>query len=132
VVQQSFVGVAFHGIARDSLEAVYFRPFNFQAADTTRTAHMVQYVSHPDFPWDRLRSERTGVFEKRIPHPPVPDKWFHARILVRYPKIEVYVNHETVPSLIVTELSNRKKGKIGLWAGNNSDGDFANLVVTNE
>ena len=132
VLQQSFVGVAFHGFTKDSLEAIYFRPFNFQAADTPRSVHMLQYVSHPAYPWDRLRSERTGIFEKRIPHAPQPDNWFHARIVVRYPKIEVYVNHGSVPSLVVTELSKRKNGRIGLWAGNNSDGDFANLVVTNE
>ena len=50
VLQQSFVGVAFHGISKDSLEAVYFRPFNFQSTDSLRRVHMVQYVSHPDFP----------------------------------------------------------------------------------
>jgi hypothetical protein len=132
VLQQSFVGIAFHGFTKDSLEVIYFRPFNFQAPDTPRSVHMVQYVSPPSFPWERLRSERTGVFEKRIPHAPQPDNWFHARIVVHYPKIEVYVNHESVPSLVVTELSQRRIGKIGLWAGNMSDGDFANLVITDD
>jgi hypothetical protein len=132
VVQQSFVGVAFHGISKDSLEAIYFRPFNFQTADSQRKVHMVQYVSHPDYTWDRLRSERTNVFEKGIFYPPSPVAWFHARIVVRYPQVEVYVNNQGTPSLVITELSNRKKGKIGLWVGNNSDGDFANLVIQNE
>src|ERR1700692_2256880 len=40
VLQQSFVGVAFHGISRDSLEAVYFRPFNFRSSDAQRQLHM--------------------------------------------------------------------------------------------
>jgi len=27
-------------------------------------------------------------------------------------------------------LNARKKGLVGLWVGNNSGGDFANLVIT--
>jgi hypothetical protein len=132
VVQHSFVGVAFHGISRDSLEAVYFRPFNFPASDTPRNGHMVQYVSHPDYPWDRLRAERTGVFEKPVPQPPNPTTWFHATIVVKYPSVKVYVNHQPKPCLEVTELSDRKAGKIGLWVGNTSDGDFANVVIVGQ
>src|SRR5262249_39626619 len=33
VAQQSFVGVAFHGADLTAYDAVYFRPFNFRAAD---------------------------------------------------------------------------------------------------
>jgi hypothetical protein len=132
VVQQSFIGVAFHGISRDSLEAVYFRPFNFQTTDAQRHLHMVQYVSHPEYTWDKLRAERTGIFEKPIPQAPAPTDWFHARIIVKYPSVKVYVNQDLKPCLEVTELSNRRDGRIGLWVGNNSDGDFANLVITDQ
>jgi hypothetical protein len=132
VLQQSFVGVAFHAVSKDSLEAVYFRPFNFRSSDSLRKTHMVQYVYHPDFTWDRLRNERTGVFEKPVSDPPTPVNWFHARIVVRYPQVKVYVNNQLSPCLVINEWSNRQKGRIGLWVGNNSDGDFANLVITNE
>ena len=54
-VQGSFVGVAFHVVDGQTYEAVYFRPFNFRATDSTRHAHAVQYVSHPGFPWQKLR-----------------------------------------------------------------------------
>jgi hypothetical protein len=132
VIQQSFVGVAFHGISKDSLEAVYFRPFNFQSPDTLRHSHMVQYVSHPEYPWNRLRSEQPAVFEKPIGQAPKPADWFHARIVVHYPQVKVYVNHQSSPCLEVTELSKRKMGRIGLWVGNNSDGDFANLIISDQ
>src|SRR5215831_1455974 len=36
VLQQSFVGVAFHGVDEKTLDAVYFRPFNFRATDSVR------------------------------------------------------------------------------------------------
>jgi hypothetical protein len=129
VLQQSFVGVAFHGINKDSLESVYFRPFNFRSTDSVRKTHAVQYIDQPDFPWERLRSEHTGIFEKAIYPPPAADQWFHVRITVHYPEIKVYVNNNTRPSLTVKELSSLKDGRIGLWVGNNSDGDFANLVI---
>lgn len=34
------------------------------------------------------------------------------------------------PSLEIEQLSNRKNGWLGFWAGNNSDGSFKNLVIT--
>ena len=43
VMQRSFVGVAFHGLDEKTYDAIYFRPFNFRAADPARRAHAVQY-----------------------------------------------------------------------------------------
>ncbi len=130
VFQQSFVGVAFHGADNKTLDAVYFRPFNFQATDSARRIHAVQYVSHPDNTWFVLRQNYNGKYEKAIIPPPDPDKWFHVRIVIRYPQVSVYVNNSPDPSLVVDQLNERRSGKIGLWVGNNSDGDFANLKIT--
>ncbi len=132
VLQQSFVGIAFHGVAGDSLEAVYFRPFNFRSTDSLRKLHAVEYIFHPDFTWERLRKEHPGIYEKRIDPPPAPDQWFHAKIVVHYPQVTVFVNGNSTPCLTVQELSTRGDGKIGLWVGNNSDGDFANLTIDNQ
>ena len=132
VLQQSFVGIAFHGKDEKTLDAVYFRPFNFKASDSVRHIHAVQYVSHPDFTWNRLREEQNGKYEKAIPGAPDPNEWFHAKIIVAYPHITVYVNNSDTPCLEVDQLSDRQTGKIGLWSGNNSGGDFANLVIINK
>src|SRR5512142_1151173 len=43
VFQRSFVGIAFHGVDEKTFDAVYFRPFNFRAADPARKNHAVQY-----------------------------------------------------------------------------------------
>ena len=42
----------------------------------------------------------------------------------------VFVNGNQEPSLTIEKLNTRKTGKIGIWVGNNSDGDFANLQIT--
>ena len=135
--QKSFIGVAFRGVDGKTYDSVYFRPFNFKAEDPERRIHAVQYVSDPEFPWHRLRSERNGQYEKAIfpsPATPAPDPngWFHARVVVAKPKVSVYVNDAREPSLVVDEISDRKGGWVGFWVGSNSGGTFANLKITPE
>jgi len=128
-VQGSFVGVAFHVLDGQTHEAVYFRPFNFRVADSTRHSHAVQYVAHPDWPWQRLRSERPGRYERAILPEPDGDEWFHVRVIVGRPTIRVFVNDAPAPCLVVDELSTRGHGSVGLWVGEGSGGYFANLRV---
>jgi hypothetical protein len=89
VLQQSFVGVAFHGVDATTLDAVYFRPFNFRSDDPARRSHAVQYVSHPAYTWNKLRTERPNQFEQPVAPPPDPNQWFHARVVVAFPLIRV-------------------------------------------
>jgi len=125
----SFVGVAFRGVDDETYDAVYFRPFNFVADNDLSRSHMVQYISHPQHTWSRLREEHTGEYENPLPRPPDPDGFFKARIVVSKPEIRVYVGDETEPCLVVNELTDRTGGRIGLWMGNGSDGSFAELVI---
>jgi len=129
VQQQSFLGVAFHGLDSTTYDAIYFRPFNFRAADSTRHAHAVQYIAHPTYTWQKLRDERPGVYEKAVSPAPDPNGWFHARVVVADSQVSVWVGDATAPSLVVTELSHRGHGMVGLWVGNGSGGDFANLRI---
>ena len=129
--QQSFVGVAFHGIDNDTLDVVYFRPFNFQSPDPARKIHAVQYISHPNFTWQVLRETQNGLYEKAASPAPNAVDWFHAKIVILSQQISVFINGNSEPSLTIDKLNDRKTGKIGLWVGNNSDGDFANLEITN-
>jgi hypothetical protein len=125
---QSFVGVAFRGADDRTYEAVYFRPFNFQAAEPARE-RAVQYVSHPDYPWARLRSEHPGRYEDAMSPVPDPDGWFRARLVVEGSTVRVFVNDAKMPTLAVTTLTEPRRGRVGLWVGNGSGGDFANLRV---
>jgi len=49
--------------------------------------------------------------------------------VVASPKVSVFVADAPDPSLVVSLLSRRAKGRVGLWVGNGSDGDFANLKI---
>ena len=128
--QQSFVGLAFHGQDNNTYDIIYFRPFNFQSTDSIRRIHAVQYVSLPDYPWQVLREQFNGKYEKAVIPSPKANEWFHVKINVKFPLIKVFVNGNPEPCLIVEKLNTRSSGKMGIWVGNNSDGDFANLEIT--
>jgi hypothetical protein len=130
LMQKSFVGVAFHGQDEKTFDAIYFRPFNFKSDDPVRRSHGVQYVSHPTYTWDKLRAERPNQFEHEVSTPPDPNEWFHARVVIKHPSVRVFVNDQTAPCLEVTQLSDRKRGWVGVWVGNGSAGSFANVKVT--
>ena len=130
VTGASFVGVAFRAADEKTFDAVYFRPFNFKNPNELNRSHGVQYISHPEYTWQKLRNEHPGVYEKPVNPVPEPDSWFHARIVVAGPKVEVFVNGAAEPSLRVETLTARRSGRIGLWVGNGSDGTFANLKIT--
>lgn len=130
VLQRSFLGVAFHGLDDQTWEAVYFRPFNFRSDDPARRAHGVQYIAHPVYTWNKLRTETPGAFEKIVDPPPDPDDWFRARVVVEGDTVSVFVNDAAVPSLVVPRLTDRRGGWIGLWVGSGSGGDFADLRIT--
>jgi hypothetical protein len=124
---QSFVGFAFHGKDNTTFDAVYFRPFNFRSPE--RKAHAVQYISMPDHDWAALRKAFPGKYENTVDPIPDPSGWFHARIVVAYPQVKIFIDGSAVASLETTQLSNRKEGKLGLWVGNGSDGSFRNITV---
>ena len=126
---KSFIGIAFNIQNNDTYEAVYFRPFNFVAEEQIRKEHMVQYIYHPEFTWRKLRSERTGIFEKGIRIPPDPEDWFKVSIHIKENNIEVYVNDLSEPSLTVDRLSSTRSKKIGVWSGYGSSGRFKNLII---
>lgn len=124
----SFVGIAFHGMNDSTFDAVYFRPFNFK--NPQRNSHSVQYISMPSNDWYKLRNEHPGVYENAVTPVPEPDSWFHATIVIETGIIKVYVNNAETPSLTVEPIGDNKKGWVGFWVGNNSEGWFKNLKIT--
>jgi hypothetical protein len=129
VMQQSFIGIAFHGMNDTTYDCIYFRPFNFNANDTTRQNHSVQYISMPQYDWQYLRTHFPGLYEHSLNVAVAADGWFHVKIIVGEDKISVYVNSNANACLTVKPLHGYKKGSIGFWVGNNSDGTFSNLVI---
>jgi len=127
---RSFVGVAFHIQDIETFNAIYFRPFNFKNPDKAQSGHSVQYINHPEFTWQKLRTDFPEQFENPVKPIPNPDEFFHAKIEVKWPTVKVFVENSTEPCLEVKMKSEFKKGKVGFWVGNGSDGTFRNLVVT--
>ena len=125
----SFVGIAFHITSEAEFDAVYLRPFNFQAADSARHAHAVQFVSSPAWPWDRLRTEQPGVFEKAVPASLDPNAWIHVRVRVRGAAVDVYLDGADTPVLSVVNPSAHRSGGLGYFVHGTSVGDFRDLVV---
>jgi hypothetical protein len=130
LLQRSFVGVAFHRKDDKTYECVYLRPFNFRSEDPVRRDHAVQYISAPEFDWPRLRKEFPEEFENPVDQSLDPTGWVPLRVVVKAQAIQIYVGNVKTPTLEVRKLGQLDRGEVGLWAGNGSDGDFANLRIT--
>lgn len=128
--QSSFIGVAFRVVDEATFDSVYFRPFNFRATDPDRKSHAVQYQSFPNWGWYRLRTERTGQYEKPIEPAPDGDEWFHTKITINNRQVKVFVNNATEPSLDITELSDQTGGSVGIYCF--GYGMVTNLQITPE
>ena len=127
---RSFVGIAFHIRGLEAYDAIYFRPFNFK--DPERNTHAVQYVSHPEYGWRKLREEHPGTYENALSPAPDPEAWLKVKVAIHYPQVKVFINGSSVPCLEVEQLQAYQEGPIGFWVGNNSEGYFRNLKVTPE
>ena len=126
---RSFVGIAFHGQDNRAFDAVYLRPFNFKAGEEARRSHSIQYVSMPEYDWNKLRNSHPGKYEFPIAPAPDPDSWVKLKLVIKEKNVAAYVNGSDTAALNVELLNDRAKGKLGLWVGNGSDGWFKNLKV---
>ncbi|HYW45096.1 MAG TPA: hypothetical protein VE959_19700 [Bryobacteraceae bacterium] len=127
---RGFIGVAFR-VQPDAAkyELLYLRPTNGRAEDQLRRNHSTQYVSFPDWPWQRTRQETPGLYESYVDLE--PGVWTKVKIVVAGAKVRLYVHDAQQPCLIVNDLKlPPSKGAIGLWTGPGTDGYFANLRVT--
>jgi len=60
----------------------------------------------------------------------VPTDWVRLRLVVEGSKVQIHVGSADHVTLEVRKLGELDGGQVGLWVGNVSGGDFANLVVT--
>jgi hypothetical protein len=126
---RGFIGVAFRAQERGNrAEYFYLRPTNGRSDDQLRRNHSVQYVSTPDYSWERLRKEAPGVYESYADLD--AGAWTKMKIEVSGTKAQLYVNGADQPCLIVNDLKlGETHGQIVLWAYGTTDGYFSNLKV---
>jgi hypothetical protein len=126
---RGFIGIAFRVQAQGAkYECIYLRPTNARAEDQLQRNHTVQYVSAPDFPWERLRKETPGAYESYFDMQ--PGAWTHVRIVVAGVKARLYVNRAAEPCLVINDLKlGESEGRIALWSHTSTDGYFSNLKI---
>ncbi len=127
---RGFIGLAYH--VQDDVDehqAFYLRPTNGRAMDQLRRNHSTQYVAHPVWTWQRLRTEAPGVFESYVDL--VPGEWTRMRIVVRDSIALLYVGDAPEPVLVIPDQrSTRRTGRVALWIGQGTDAYFADVRVT--
>ena len=127
---RGFVGIAFR-LQSDmrTYDAFYLRPTNGRAEDQERRNHSAQYISHPDWPWFRLRQETPSRYESYVDL--LPGVWTKVEIHVRGDRARLFVNDQEQPTLIVNDVKTGAAGKgaVALWIGPGTIAHFRYLSV---
>ncbi|MEM9408077.1 MAG: hypothetical protein AAGA81_18725 [Acidobacteriota bacterium] len=127
---RGFAGVAFRVNSDASrYECFYLRPTNGRANDQLRRNHSTQYVSHPEYPWHRLREETPGKYEAYVDL--VPGDWTDLRIELEGETAKLFVHGSDQPTLIVNDLKHGvTEGQIALWMGPGTEAYFSEVSIT--
>jgi len=131
VRRPGFSGIAFRARPDASqYELFYLRPGNSSAEDQAMRNHAVQYVSAPDFGWEKLRRQWPFIYESWADLQ--LDEWTKVKIDVHGREARLYVNGSEKPSLIVDGMKGEElEGPIALWGYTGEEAYFSNLRVTN-
>ena len=127
---RGFVGIAFR-VKPDhrTYDAFYLRPTNGRADDQLRRNHSAQYISHPGWPWYRLREETPGKYESYVDLE--PGQWTRIRIEVQGDHARLFVHGQSQPTLIVNDLKTGAEGRgaVALWIDSGTIAHFRAVRV---
>ncbi|MBI3957943.1 MAG: hypothetical protein HY328_03960 [Chloroflexi bacterium] len=129
---RGFIGIAFRiDEGNSKFECIYIRPTNGRAEDQLRRNRSTQYFSYPDFKFDRLRKEASGVYESYADMG--LNEWITIKIEVKEEKAKLYLDGREHPVLVVNDLKHgaNASGGIGLWVDVGTEGHFTDLKVEN-
>ena len=127
---RGFVGIAYRIDSTDysNYECMYLRPVNGRADDQLQRNHSVQYISHPEYPWQRFREEHPGKYESYADL--VPGEWTKVKIKVSGQKAYLYIHDASQPTLVVNDLKHSERtGLIGLWLHRSTVAHYRNLKI---
>ena len=127
---RGFIGILFRLQSDGShAESIYLRPVNGRANDQLQRNHAVQYVSPPEWGWQRLRAETPGQYESYVDMQ--ASEWTRMRIAVHGKDAELYVGGAEQPCLIVKDMKRGdSQGGVALWIGPGTEGYFRHLTIT--
>jgi hypothetical protein len=123
----AFIGIAFRiqPMVR-AFECICLRPTNARAKDQLRRNRSVQYISFPDYPWQRSRNESPGRYESYTDLE--PEKWTKVKLVISGVNAQSYVQDARQPCLVVSDLKlGVTTGAVGLWAGPGTNAHFSAL-----
>ncbi len=128
---RAFAGVVFH--VRDdaaAFQCVYLRSLNGRKVDppAPRDQRAIQYFAYPDWPFDRLRTERPdGPYEAGADIG--PDEWNTLCVTVGESRITATIN-DTRALDVDHLLAPAAAGTLGLFVDIGTEAYFSNLIVT--
>jgi len=130
---RGFVGVAFR-LQPDlkTYDAFYIRPTNGRAEDQERRNHSAQYISHPDYPWYRLRSESPSKYESYVDLEPAT--WTKVKIVVDGEIARLFVHDSEQPTIMVNDLMSgaNRTGAVALWLEGSTVAHYRDLKITKQ
>jgi hypothetical protein len=127
---RGFVGIAFRINDNNSkFECFYLRPTNSQSDDIVRRNRSTQYISYPDYKFDRLRKESPGKYESYAAI--IPGEWIKVKIEVKGASAKLYINDAEQPTLTVNDLKHGANfhGSVGLWVDKGTEAYFSDLKI---
>jgi hypothetical protein len=119
--QFGFAGVVFRGASAQDYELIYLRTHRSRQWDA------LQYtpINAGQESWQLYAG---AGYNAAVELP--ANRWLHVRIVVDGYAAEVYVDGESKPQLVVTDLKrNWRAGRVGLW-GRSGAAHFSNVSVT--
>lgn len=128
---RGFVGVAFRVQEdRETYDCFYLRPTNGRSDDQERRNHTVQYMSHPDYPWRKLRTETPSRYESYVDI--TPATWIHLRIEIDGDKAKLFIDGREQPTLIVNDVKSgaEASGAVAIWFEGSTVAHAKNLEIT--
>jgi hypothetical protein len=79
------------------------------------------------YTWPVLKEKYNVKYEKAVTPALNGNDWFHAKIVVQYPKMTVFVNGNYEPGLVIDKLNDRKIDPAATMTGGEQDNAFAAL-----
>jgi len=127
---RGFVGIAWNVQDDKTYDCIYLRPTNGRANNQQRRNHSVQYISHPEWTWYRLRKEMPSKYEAYVDI--LPDEWIKVKIVVDDQSTKLYINEVEQPTLIVNDLKTGREagGRVALWIHSSTVGRFRNVKIS--